>query len=307
MPVHRLLTKCLRSLPFFTGFFVIAGPGDAQAAVVALKSLLCFCLLFLATSALLDVIMRPRELPRWLQKSKRVKAAPRKTSPSAGYYIQLVAAGFVMLSCLQILRLHVAELVFYGMLALILLKSLEKRAQYTARSVLRLPITLLFDIAAGLMSFQLLFPAPPPGVSRAAAAAVYALAAERAILLAAAFGLMGLAVATARHIEGIYHTYEREIEDINRRRKPAPPTTRRWRRLHTALLLLGPSLIGVGVARGLFQTQYQLGLLCILAAIPLLRSQHETEKSSVLPHNMVRQSSGLCLLFAAIMLLAGSM
>ena len=114
-----------------------------------------------------------------------------------------------------------------------------------------------------------------------------------------------LAVMVAKQLETIHRTHAEENAKLNRRRKPAPPPTQRWRRLHAALILLGPSMIGIGIARGLFPAQCQLVLLCILAAVPMLQRQHKIERSALLPEGFVRQSAGLCLLFAAIILFAG--
>ena len=301
----QLFQKSVRILPVFAGLFLLQRPAEAVDLELRLKNLLLLAFLVLGLMILLETALKPRELPHWLKK-KKGQAGP-KQSPGLLFYIGLACSCLLIVMSFQLLRITLPPPLFYTLLALAVCKGLEVRSRVTQHPIREIVFGFIFDVGMGLMSFQLLLAPFPAGMPQAVIVRISGLILQTGLLLSCGFALMNAAVSAARHLEEIYHAHRLASKAINRRRKPAPPRASRWRRLHAGLTLLGPSCMGLAAARGLLPLQYQLVLLSILPAIPMLRLQHAGEKAGELPAHFSRQAAGLCLLFAAMVLLAGGL
>ncbi|NLF24408.1 MAG: hypothetical protein GX589_01955 [Deltaproteobacteria bacterium] len=290
-----LTLSVIKALPFLTGPILLGVPQKAEDLSHYLKNFLSFALFFGCASLLMNFLLKAH---------KRSYMAPKPGTASkydrCAFYVKLFVLAWLLLSCLQSLRASTSMLVFYPIVALLMLKGLKWKLLLDGRFLGYFIATAVFVSGISYVSINLV------GLT-------YILP---TLIFSTAIALMVTAALIAHTLEtnvSFQVVTKKTADNRSNGTKPAPitqlnrpiPLLKRYRITYSVFVLLAPSLIGFLAFIGELPRAYLLTLVCYFPASRLVADLKLKTTLTTLPHLLLRRSTGLCLFFVAMILLAG--
>ena len=256
-------------LPFLAGLMLFSPPSGPENLSRYLKNLFFFLALFGSLSLLLSFLTAA---PLRAKGAAAPDLRPKGALKKPGYYLGLLCLFLIFLASLQSLRLTAPLAIFYSIVTLLLLKGIERKFLIDKRFFAHLLASILFTTGIALISIYLV-------------ALTYLLP---SLLFSLALASMVVAVSAAQLLES----------------EALPAPARRLRVICAVFILLGPSIMGFLAFVRLLPLSYVLLLVCIFPGSRIVGGLRLRERFSPAPPLLQRRTSGLCLFFVAMILLA---
>jgi hypothetical protein len=289
-----MLSKMVCALPFCAGLLIFNAPQDPQRLALYLKVFCLFLLLFGSLAFLLRLVaatVRGRSEP-----SQERERTWRLALQRVSFYASVALIALVLFASLQILRRDLLPLVFSPIVALVFIRALQEKLHLNGRHLLHCSCALLYYSGISYVSINLVAITWIVGP----------------LIFSVSLACMTVAVQIAAQLEA--KPAEPFPPPSKARRKkakqnkeappPPPPSTRSLRILYSFLILLGPSLVGFLTSIRMLPPAYALSLVVIPLTPKIIAALDLKSQESALPSLFLRNTTGLCLLHAAMILLA---